>query len=228
METFQSVTLHAGDALFLPEGWYHQVDSEAVSIAINLWWSSRVSLQLGSHMDAYLLRRLLVNLLDGEKDKIIESLRSSKTIGSQVTFSKRGLTNAELQVLRTLVTCVSEPTDDDAIARALLKLDPPSLQRTLLVMSTEYPRTLEALILHNLSPLACEILTRKFEAMDEASELDCPQEEFYAQLYSIFDDPRLAMAALVNGKEALAAMALEQVLDGYLGLSSAQVHAPPP
>jgi hypothetical protein len=75
------------------------------------------------------------------------------------------------------------------------------------------------LILHELSPLASEILTRKFEEMDGASDLDCPQEKFYAQIYSVFDDPGLAMAALVDGKESLAAMALQRVLDGHLGLS---------
>lgn len=263
MQSFQCVTLRAGDALFLPEGWYHQVDSEAVTIAVNLWWPSNVSLQLGTHMDAYLLRRLLANLLDAEKDKIVEDFRISaiswdatvvepdskqpvtdvggKTLAQK--FCATSLTKAEMQALRTLILCVSDMMmsmdavkDDEAqahsqgsgdtIARVFSSLDPPSLQRTLLVMSVDYPRTLEALILHKLSPLASEILTRKFEEMDaSASELDCPQEEFYAQIYSVFDDPRLAMASLVDGKEALAAMALERVLDGNLGLSSVQVHA---
>ena len=87
------------------------------------------------------------------------------------------------------------------------------------MMSVDYPRTLEAWILHKVSPLASEILTRKFEEMDDGSELDCPQEEFYAQIYSVFDDPGLAMAAFVDGKESLAAIALQRVLDGHLGLS---------
>ncbi|KAG0609283.1 hypothetical protein M758_8G172600 [Ceratodon purpureus] len=367
MENFQSVTLHAGDALFLPEGWYHQVDSEAVTIAVNLWWPSKISLKLGSHMDAYLLRRLLANLLDSEKENIIEefrrsvsgdveaqsdrsdmsinvqntsdarksvtdvvekscvtadaepakcrefiegsgatvnvqnaegnhtgsnkklkkkskrdrrrskvrvvkgaedSLRSTETddmrevlvadaspsitqsesavqdVGSDMPtssaqkYGSTSLRNAETQALRTLVLCVSDmmmsTSDDthedpfqeqsqvsglDTIARVFSSLDPPSLQRTLLVMSIDYPKTLEALILHKLSPLASEILTRKFEEMDADSGLDLPQEEFYAQIYRVFDDPGLAMAALVDGKESLAAMALQRVLDGNLGLS---------
>lgn len=358
MESFQSVTLHAGDALFLPEGWYHQVDSEAVTIAVNLWWPSNVSLKLGSHMDAYLLRRLLASLLDSEKEKIVEEFRRS--VSGDVTvmeaqremsinlqkksvvveklrvsangegkcrdFVEKGvihnvqvegnparskkkskrdrrrskahavkvaegslmstevddstavlgrdasrqfesavedvsvdmaaspaqkygsisLTNAETQALRTLVLYVSDTTmstSDDAvedksqvqsqgsglntIARVLSSLDSPSLQRTLLVMSFDYPRTLEAMILQKLSPLASEILTRRFEEMDAEAELDCPQGEFYAQIYSVFDDPGLAMTALVNGKESFAATALQQVLDGNLGLSCIQpVHVP--
>lgn len=258
MESYQSVTLRAGDSLFLPEGWYHQVDSEAVTIAVNLWWPSKFSLKLGTHMDAYLLRRLLVNLLDAEKEKIVEDFQSvsgdanvsepnsqqpvTDAVGERTPARKycaANLTKTEMQALRTLVLCVSElmtsssnvgaitgdESNQGSIARVFASLNPPSLQRTLLAMSIEYPRTLEALILHKLSPIASEILTRKFEEMDAASELECPQEEFYAQIYSVFDEPRLAMASLVDGKEALAAMALERVLDGNLGLSSVQVHA---
>lgn len=259
MKSFQSVVLHAGDALFIPEGWYHQVDSESVTIAVNLWWPSEFSLKLGTHMDAYLLRRLLANLLDAEKERIVEDFRGvSRAVPLRVPSSQQlvangvggktpkkycasSLTKVEMRALRTLILCVSEmmmvPSDVDAktadegnhdsggtIARVFASLNPQSLQRTLLVMSIEYPRTLEALILHRLSPIASEILTRKFEEMDAAVELDCPQEEFYAQIYSVFDEPRLAMASLVDGKEALAAMALERVLDGNLGLNSVHVH----
>jgi Cupin-like domain len=33
--------LNPGDALFLPEGWWHQVASTAGTIAVNFWWGSR-------------------------------------------------------------------------------------------------------------------------------------------------------------------------------------------
>ena len=33
-----SVVLFAGDCLFIPEGWFHQVTSEPKTIAVNLWW----------------------------------------------------------------------------------------------------------------------------------------------------------------------------------------------
>ena len=29
----------AGDALLIPEGWWHQVDSQAGTLAVNFWWS---------------------------------------------------------------------------------------------------------------------------------------------------------------------------------------------
>jgi len=34
----QHATLTAGDALYIPTGWWHQVDSSSVTIAVNFWW----------------------------------------------------------------------------------------------------------------------------------------------------------------------------------------------
>ena len=35
--TFLRVTLEAGDLLFLPEGWFHQVESVSTSLSVNFW-----------------------------------------------------------------------------------------------------------------------------------------------------------------------------------------------
>ncbi|KAK2987131.1 hypothetical protein RJ640_019691, partial [Escallonia rubra] len=67
MEYSQEVVLHAGDALFIPEGWdhltqmqrFHQVDSDCVTIAVNFWWRSIIMSDMLDHMDAYYLRRIL-------------------------------------------------------------------------------------------------------------------------------------------------------------------------
>lgn len=53
----------AGDALFIPEGWWHQVESKGVTIAVNFWWASDFEQRLGGHMDAYYLRRLVHSML---------------------------------------------------------------------------------------------------------------------------------------------------------------------
>ncbi|KAM4087441.1 hypothetical protein ACJW30_10G177700 [Castanea mollissima] len=66
MEHSQKVVLHAGDALFIPEGWFHQVDSDDLTIAINFWWRSNMMSSMEEHMDAYYLRRILKRLTDKE------------------------------------------------------------------------------------------------------------------------------------------------------------------
>ncbi|SFQ81159.1 Cupin-like domain-containing protein [Pseudomonas sp. NFPP07] len=38
--TFLRVILEAGDLLFLPEGWFHQVQSVSTSLSVNFWVNS--------------------------------------------------------------------------------------------------------------------------------------------------------------------------------------------
>lgn len=38
--TFLRVLLQAGDLLFLPEGWFHQVESVSTSLSVNFWVNS--------------------------------------------------------------------------------------------------------------------------------------------------------------------------------------------
>ncbi|XP_034228744.1 lysine-specific demethylase JMJ30 isoform X4 [Prunus dulcis] len=135
MEYSQKVILHAGDALFIPEGWFHQVDSDDLTIAVNFWWRSNIVSNMSEHMDAYYLRIIL-----------------------------RRLTDKEMK---------------------------------------NFPRTLEALILHLLSPVGAEVLTCKFEEMDQQiTEED--RNRFYQVFYGAFDDQFAAMDAILNGKELFA------------------------
>lgn len=67
----QRVILHAGDALFIPEGWFHQVDSESLTIAVNFWWRSEMMSGMSEHMDSYYLRRILKRLTDNEMNQML-------------------------------------------------------------------------------------------------------------------------------------------------------------
>ncbi len=66
--------MQAGDALFIPEGWWHQVDSQDTTIAVNFWWQSAFTKNLQPHMHQYYLRRLLDHLLDAERQKALASV----------------------------------------------------------------------------------------------------------------------------------------------------------
>ena len=88
------VTLRAGDALYIPEGFWHQVDSSGGTVAVNYWrvmrapqsasagltyrsppfiirWRSEFSDRLGGHMDAYFARRALESLILAEKKRLL-------------------------------------------------------------------------------------------------------------------------------------------------------------
>ncbi|THG06349.1 hypothetical protein TEA_019985 [Camellia sinensis var. sinensis] len=81
-----------------------------------------------------------------------------------------------------------------------------------------FPRTLEALILHLLSPVGAEVLTQKFDEMDQRTAEE-DRIKFYQVFYGAFDDQFAAMDAILSGKEAFAFQAFKNVLDQYLGIS---------
>ncbi|MBC7543757.1 MAG: cupin-like domain-containing protein, partial [Candidatus Sericytochromatia bacterium] len=41
LATYSEVVLEAGEALFIPLGWWHHVASEGLNIAVNVWWYPR-------------------------------------------------------------------------------------------------------------------------------------------------------------------------------------------
>ncbi|ONK65020.1 tRNA wybutosine-synthesizing protein 5 [Asparagus officinalis] len=73
LEYSQKIILHSGDALFIPEGWFHQVDSDNVTIAVNFWWKSYIMSNILEHMDAYYLRRILNRLAGKEMNSMLQN-----------------------------------------------------------------------------------------------------------------------------------------------------------
>ncbi|KAG6438282.1 hypothetical protein SASPL_103219 [Salvia splendens] len=300
VEYSRKVTLHAGDALFIPEGWFHQVDSEDLTIAVNFWWQSDMMSSMPEHMDAYYLRRILKRLTDKEMDRMLSMPSTSKVnhvIGAsgqssnenaggeeklEPGFSLRELEPHELRSLHELISLVHEqincqPADqsacredvvkkldkanlhnleDDPIANTVWNLEPHVFQIVFLTMAVmilddssivillpintlfsfffplhlscselptlhfqhNFPRTLEAFVLHALSPVGVEVLTRKFEQMDQRIVPD-ERSQFYQKFYSVFDNQFSAMDALLNGKESFACQAFNNVLVQYLGVN---------
>ncbi|XP_031374727.1 uncharacterized protein LOC116189274 isoform X2 [Punica granatum] len=282
MEYSQTVMLHAGDALFIPEGWFHQVDSTDLTIAVNFWWQSDVMLSMSEHMEVYYLRRILRRLIDKEMNQMLcltacsgsgereghvpglaykeeadQSLTDTKKVQEeadsrgkeQQNSSIHDLEPAALQALHELVSLVHDRVnvdksqlkvsasgndsdvsmedehkndlfvnlEDDPVAKILWALKPCFLRNMFASMAECFPRTLEALVLHLLSPLGAEVLTRKFDELDErTSEED--RNKFYQLFYGAFDDQFAAMEAILNGKELFAQLAFKSVLDKYLGV----------
>ena len=75
-------------------------------------------------------------------------------------------------------------------------------------MASKTPRTLEALILHGLTPISAEILTSKLEEKPTSripKKDSSPADDdttFYQVFYGAFSDgPDLALATLVRRKE---------------------------
>lgn len=108
--------------------------------------------------------------------------------------------------------------EDDPVAKILWTFDPSTLQNVLLAMAHNFPRTLEALMLHLLSPVGAEVLTRKFDEVDQHTTED-DRNKFYQGFYGAFDDQFAAMDAILNGKELFALQAFKDSLDKFLGVN---------
>ncbi|KAG0458601.1 hypothetical protein HPP92_021729 [Vanilla planifolia] len=107
---------------------------------------------------------------------------------------------------------------ENPVASILWNIDPLVLQDVLLFMVNNFPRTLEGLILHMLSPTTAEVLTRKFDEIDCRNTSE-EQSEFYRQFYSVFDDQYAAMGAILLAKESFSFQVFCNVLEKYLGVS---------
>ncbi|XP_048442990.1 uncharacterized protein LOC103941891 isoform X2 [Pyrus x bretschneideri] len=287
MQHSQKLTLQPGDALFIPEGWFHQVDSDDLTIAVNFWWRSNVALNMSEHMDAYYLRIILRRLTDREMDRVLpvpslsemENMKKHTGIvlkkgqvdhndnaldqacerkdlkGKEVDqrFMSHVLEPLAVLALHELISLVhghvnaaeqrqpvqsasttasaanvkdecikvvrpgSFSLEDDPVAKIFWTLHPITLKNVFLAMVNSFPRTLEALILHLLSPVGAEVLTRKFEGMDQLITEE-ERNNFYKAFYGAFDDQFAAMDAILNGKEVFAQQAYKNVLDKYLGV----------
>lgn len=75
----------------------------------------------------------------------------------------------------------------------------------LMGIQLNFSRTLEAFMLHALSPVGSEALTKKFEQLDQMipTNEQC-LDQFYQKFYSVFDDQLSAMVALLSQKELFA------------------------
>ncbi|KAK7393498.1 hypothetical protein VNO78_22056 [Psophocarpus tetragonolobus] len=280
MEFAQKVVLEAGDALFIPEGWFHQVDSDDLTIAINFWWRSNMMSCMVEHMDAYYLRRILRRLIDKEMDELLLKLGMGTRM-CECKLPKNGqadhanencgqllkvmdlkdkrlkerntlleLEPAAAQVLHELVSLVHNSVSvnqdgqslstsindyeilgndkyekivnanlkDDPVAKILWDTKPQTLQDVFLAMVYNFPRTLEALVLHVLSPVGAEVLTRKFDEMDQQI-LEEDRNRFYEVFYSAFDEQSAAMNSILKGKELFTQQAFKNVLDKFVGVN---------
>lgn len=66
-----TATLQVGDALFIPEGWWHQVRSDRCTMALNYWFRSSVGVLLsgtsGTDMSSYLLRAAMHRAVNAQR-----------------------------------------------------------------------------------------------------------------------------------------------------------------
>eukprot|EP00736_Rhodelphis_marinus_P004336 Rmarinus@m.29373 len=134
------VEAHPGDMVFIPEGWYHQVTSEARTLAVNIWWNGPGNV-MASHtqMLPYYLRRVLRESIDVARMELQSHQDAGRaadssrvhvpaaaifrdSVDSVVLFLRRSTPVAAVQII--YVAAKSGNKDRDCVARCILHFAP--------------------------------------------------------------------------------------------------------
>lgn len=201
------IDLHPGDALFLPAGWWHEVESTSETIAVNYWCG--LGAADARHMAPFHLRHALHACMHTECERTLARMRSvSRAYVQQHTCRHMGrksliATAAEL-LHRHVYVCIEKEKRSagrenivgvrglacDAVAIASLG------QRKVLWLLEQWhrvaPETLASWLLQCMSPAAAEALTDTLErtpeddvhANDSCSDLCC---DFWANEHAMHD-----------------------------------------
>ncbi|KAK6937573.1 Cupin-like domain 8 [Dillenia turbinata] len=233
-EISQKVVLHAGDALFIPEGCcscflkflerqnqgLHQSSASVKNENRNTETANGERSEDKSHdLELKFVNKNFENtkqnqmtMLNQLKPQALQGLHELiSVVHEHVTGSDQ---NKSVQTTTTNHPIFNEDyknaavadlyhLQDDPVAGIIWGFEPLILRDVFLAMVHNFPRTLEALIVHSLSPVGAEVLTRKFDEMDRQLTED-DRNEFYQQFYGVFDDQFAAMDTILNGKESFA------------------------
>ncbi|POM79972.1 Clavaminate synthase-like protein [Phytophthora palmivora] len=151
--TAQRFEVVAGDAIVIPEGWWHQVDSDDFTIAVNYWWDGvREQLVADKRMIPYYARVMLEELVKQQCESRLLAMRSSP-----------GVDNFEDECSAAAAICAAN--NQDSRERVLLSLDNCMLVKTQRFLAVNSPVEWRKLLVHASVDLV-GVLTKSWESGD--------------------------------------------------------------
>jgi hypothetical protein len=198
------VEIHSGDLLFIPEGYWHAVESIPYSIAINYWFKSPLHKFIhgaGTKLDLYLIRYFIqsamktqIATVTSNQDKVEEVDNVSKKRKSEEISSAKFNDEQEFSnFMENYYDYVCENNIDQMRKheKLLASIDIAE-QRQLFPNFALANKAKFHGILKSVSPLCAHILTEKWETCDDNS--------FFA---AIFDGNDAIVESLMLKKDAL-------------------------
>ncbi|KAE9347235.1 hypothetical protein PR003_g7033 [Phytophthora rubi] len=151
----------AGDAIVIPEGWWHQVESDAFTIAVNYWWDGeREKLVADKRMVPYYARIMMEELVKQQCDSQLFALcSSSKTVDISYPIDEGSAIEA----------IIAEETQF-AREQVLLSLDNIVFMKTQRLLATNHTAVWREL-LSNASVELVAVLTKCWEGDDVEPDL---------------------------------------------------------
>jgi len=210
--------LEPGDAVFIPEGFWHQVDSTPGTIAINYWFQSpldSVLSQVTKHapfqMDVYIARRCIDRAVRAKIDELVDSERV-RLSAAPVTDSLHAI----------LIKPESQPNELKCrVTGRVASISAQQLRSDVHQLMEEHGDLplLPRLLLDCLTPIGAELLTRAFEAKCQTTGTPVFAPDFMGKLYGCMPNVALPvfMRSLLALKEQVAARAREHVMDSVFG-----------
>ncbi|KAL3673481.1 hypothetical protein V7S43_001191 [Phytophthora oleae] len=181
----QRFEVMAGDALVIPEGWWHQVDSDEFTIAVNYWWDGvREQLVSDQRMVPYYARVMLEELVKQQFESRLIALRSSSRTG---VFSK-------LEDERSATAAILAASDQDGREQVMLSLENSVFVKTQQLLATNHVEDWRQL-LTNASTDLVTVLTKCWDG--EGLEPD-----FLGVLFGALGDDEEAIKQQLVTKQA--------------------------
>lgn len=169
------------DSLFIPEGWWHEVESAPTTIAVNFWFHGvRDTLQASPHMHEYYVRTILETLAEKERKFRLEKFRKDYQHNKS---------------LDELVVWFDQPQSSEVVENIFLGLDWQNIKTLSAHLAMNNPSVWRE-ILTSASPLLVEHLTEMWDSAED------PDMDAYYGI--IFDDNEDLRPILLEKKDKFA------------------------
>ena len=210
------IKVSPGEAIYLPQGWYHEVESYGDSdiIALNVWFNSIKDICQGR--EKYLLRYLLFDLIEKEVESGLKLYQEHRSIALEETNSNGNYIDYYLnKILNGFST--SPLTAQNLFTSLLFSVRRDQVRYLIHRLAVEGPNILYELL---MSPdeWSIEFLTTTLEAIDNTPEEIMEQnqnyvskDEFYNILFEKLDFPSV-QRHFISMKKSLRKRVLEFIV----------------
>ncbi|OQR85953.1 hypothetical protein THRCLA_10600, partial [Thraustotheca clavata] len=203
-------------ALFIPEGWWHQVSSDPFTVAINYWFDGlRPKLVECSHMLPYYARVVIEELV---------TVRRKAQIQTYISQLREALHQNGLLPFRDVSMCGIAAFIAGHPMKIHLLVCSPNVYNVCLALSTDFPHVWKNMLLKEANVECIEFLTEAWDdhkSLLQATELE-KVEDYFETIYAPFTslEQQTLQLQLLQAKETFAKAITIQTISDTLGFSS--------
>ncbi|PRP83234.1 JmjC domain-containing protein D [Planoprotostelium fungivorum] len=194
-----------GDAILIPGGWWHQVDSSPCTVAVNFWWKSSVEEHpIHPGLELFHLKYITENVLASQRKYALDHFERDRTMAPLPSFTDAA-TMTEAILLGSNQHCGISYGIPVSLASVLVReLNIDQLMDVLLYAVDHHPQRLLNLLIGN-------VITRKMEEYEnEGQKEEAEMELFYSKFFPKLDNETIPK--MLDMKEQFGKRVLEYIL----------------